>query len=420
VTCWPLEGGGDPRWQAQSFGADKNVAAFGSYGFGRISVVAFDPAALGGRQQENLAPFWVATMGPLLDRRAIKAGAPPESTQNNYWNYEMDEGGRGTAAIMEFLHNLPQMEPISIGWVILLLGGLAVVIGPVDYLVLKRYDRLPLTWLTFAAYIGLFTVGAYYGVAALRGGPAQVRAVTVLDAVKGEHIAWTCTYSGIFAPASDAYRLDGMGKAEWWSAVSPSAGYYLSVNESRHGFSRRFLCVQEDGRNLPEDIPINIWSMQCMMTEGPVDLVPLDATITLKGERIEGRVENRLDVPVTAGSVRFDKNRVYFFGAIPAGGSITVSGRLAAAPGWEKGLPDDPDDDEGPRVMHQGRSFGESAYFACGNLQRTRGIEALLKQGGAVVCAEYANAPLGYKLASHRQQILHRQLVRLVVKPDSQ
>jgi len=418
AACWPLEGGGDARWNAKACGTGRNVAAFGPYGFGRVGVIAFDPAALGGRQQENLAPFWVEAVSPLLDRRQIKAGAPPESNQNNFWNYEMDESGRGTAAIMEFLHNLPQMEPISIGWVILLLGGLALVIGPVDYFVLKKYDRLPLTWLTFAAYIGLFTVGAYYGVAALRGGPAQVRAVTVLDAVKGERTAWSCTYSGIFAPASDAYRLDGLGKAEWWSAVSPSAGDYLNVNEPRHGFSRRFICVQEDGRNLPEDVPINIWSMQCMMTEGPVDLVPLDATITVKGETIEGRIENRLDVPVASGSVRLDKNRSYAFGAIPANGAITIGHRLSVTPGWEKGLPED--SGYGDFVPNSGRPVTESAYFACGNLQRTRGIESLLRQGGAVVCVEYANAPLSYKLANHRQQTLHRLLVRLVVKPEKE
>ena len=418
VTAWPL-GGGAPGWLAQAYGPDKTVAAFGSYGFGRVGVIAFDPAALGGRQQENLAPFWVEAVSPLLGGRQIKAGAPPESNQNNFWNYEMDESGRGTAAIMEFLHNLPQMEPISIGWVILLLGGLALVIGPVDYFVLKKYDRLPLTWLTFAAYIGLFTVGAYYGVAALRGGPAQVRAVTVLDAVKGERTAWSCTYSGIFAPASDAYRLDGLGKAEWWSAVSPSAGNYLNVNEPRHGFSRRFICVQEDGRNLPEDVPINIWSMQCMMTEGPADVVPLDATITVKGETIEGRIDNRLDVPTTAGSVRLDKDRVYLFGAIPAGGHIAVSGRLDAAPAWEKTLPDNFDGEYyNPNVVTNVHGPREATYFACGNLERTRGIEALLKQGAAVVCVEYANAPLSTKLTNHRQQTLHRQLVRLVVKPE--
>ena len=85
---------------------------------------------------------------------------------------------------MDHLYNISEMRPLSIWWVILLLGTLAVLLGPVDYKILKRLDRLPLTWLTCTFWIVLFSVGAYYGVRALRGGKLQMRVVSVLDGIE--------------------------------------------------------------------------------------------------------------------------------------------------------------------------------------------------------------------------------------------
>ena len=416
VSCWPLEGGGDPRWQPVSFGTDQQVAAVGPCGFGQVGIVAFDPSVLGGRQQENLSRFWVDRMTPLLDRRTIEIG-PLDEKDENYYAYEADETSSGTGAVIDFILDIPQMQPISIGWVILLLVGLAVVIGPVDYLVLKRYDRLPLTWLTFAAYIGFFSVCAYYGVAALRSGPAQVRAVTVTDAVQGRPGAWSCCYSGIFASVSDAYRLDGLSPRDWWSAVSPQASDYLYAYQQQGGFKRRFVCIQEDGGNLPVDVPISIWSMQCMMTEGPVDDVPLRADIAIDGDRLQGRVENRSDRPVARGHIYLGNGRGLAFGPIAPGESLPLDGRLIPVKQWNAYMADSPPmrygyPGEPDRVFDPG-----AAYFAGGIYHRTRAIGAYLTRGDAVVCAEYDGAPVAYRLAKHRNEVVSKSFVRLVVTP---
>jgi hypothetical protein len=415
VTCWSLEGDGAPLWKVAADASGRRMSAGGPSGFGRIGVVAFDPAVLEGKQQENLAPFWVGGMDPLLDRRTIEAGSAGGQEDRFSMSYEMDESNQGNLAVMNFLMDIPQMEPISIWWVIGLLTALALAIGPVDYFVLKRLDRLPLTWLTFAGYIGLFTVAAYYGVQALRSGPAQVRAVTVADGVRGGP-AWSCAYSGIYAPASDAYRLDGLGKGQWWSAASPSTGYgYMNAFENRSAFSRQFVCIQEDGSNIPVDLPINIWSMQCMMIEGPAGRMPIDATITVEGDRVKGRVENRSDLPMARGQVRIAKSLVVEFGPLGPGQGADIDAKAVPGVPWER--PETADSSYGYRSSRSGAGLG-GAYYAAGSLKRTRSIEAVLKQGGAVVCAEYDEAPVGYKLAGRGHQVQHVQLVRLLVMPE--
>ncbi|MHC4717449.1 MAG: hypothetical protein ACYS5V_10800, partial [Planctomycetota bacterium] len=158
------------------------VYAYGPVGFGRVGVVACDLSTLGSRQGPNVAPFWVNRIRPLLRGREIRRGRGTGNEDRRYgWpEHRLGQTHSATNTVLEHLMNIPELRPLSIWVVIVLLTGLAVVIGPVDYLVLKRLGRLPLTWVTSASCVAVFTVGAFYGVQALRGGTVQVRAVSVV------------------------------------------------------------------------------------------------------------------------------------------------------------------------------------------------------------------------------------------------
>jgi hypothetical protein len=307
------------------------------------------------------------------------------------------------------------MQPISIVWVILLLLALAVIIGPVDYFVLKRRDRLPLTWLTFTAYIVVFSVAAYFGVKALRGGKTQFRAVSVIDGVEGDPGAWHCCTSAIFAPESDDYRLSGLARGQWWASLAPSSGEYLYAS-GRRG-TRGITCTQEDGGNLPTYLPISIWSMQCLLTESACDDMPITAQVQRDLNTLHATVTNRSDWPILRGTIRVDGDRVVPFGTIPPRSSAKVDGTLVSAASWSSELSAE---DSGPPVLwaEPAAALKEGPPFcAQGTLRRTQAILNRLEQGAAVVCAEYQQAPLAYGLADRRHQVVHRQWVRLLVVP---
>ena len=136
--------------------------------------------------------------------------------------YSIGVAQAGNNAIMEHLYHISQLRPLSIWWVILLLVVFALLLGPIDYLVLKRFDRLPLTWVTSCCWIFVFSVGAYYGVAAIRGGRMTLRVVSVVDGIEGSNHNWATSYSGLFAPYSADYKLDGLSDRQWWSGLAPS------------------------------------------------------------------------------------------------------------------------------------------------------------------------------------------------------
>ncbi|MHC4284655.1 MAG: hypothetical protein ACYSWZ_17040, partial [Planctomycetota bacterium] len=244
VVCWPLK----PKLGAHCYKTDNTdneecLFATGYVGFGRVGVLAFDPSTMTEFQKTNSAQFWISRIAAILEDSDIKTDefetkeqtgksrprqrnrevylglgshrsitlaeeAKDDPGNRRYDNqYNIGQAQAGSNAVMEYLYSISELRPLSIWWVILLLTLLAVLLGPVDYIVLKRMNRLPLTWVTSAFWIILFSAGAYYGVQALRGGKMQLRIVSVLDGIKHSNRAWSTEYCGLFAPYSDDYQL---------------------------------------------------------------------------------------------------------------------------------------------------------------------------------------------------------------------
>lgn len=424
VVCRPLKQRSSAAGGCKmvSYGTEETLFAHGPVGFGHVGVLAFDPSALKTGRKAKTAMFWVEHLGAILGDQSDQteyrrlqlsgSGSGSRSYSPDYY-YELGQANEGLNRVFEHLLDIPEMRPLSIWWVILLLTTLAFLLGPVDYFVLKLLDRQPLTWVTSAACILLFTVGAYYGVQALRSGTAQVRVVSVLDGVEGAGAGWSTTYMGVFAPESDEYRLENLKPNQWWSGISPSETNLWAQHGGRG--TKRIFCSQRDGGNLPVSIPINIWSMQCMMSESPREKLPISAKVERLGKELLVSVTNRSDRPISSVYVRLADNRVIRFTGVPAGQTRQFRGRSHMRQRWDNCL-----------VGSRGRRFGptsggrfttDATYFARGCLRRTHAILRYLRRGAVVVCAEYDQAPVPFGLADRRYETDHVQLVRLVVFP---
>jgi len=237
-------------------------------------------------------------------------------------------------------------------------------------------------------------------VQALRAGSTQVRAVTVTDAIEGGP-AWSTTYSGIFASASDDYRLEVLPGNQWWSGLSPvsESDYYSYRSEEIS--TRRIYCHQQDGNSLPYSLPISIWSMQCLLTERALDQAPFSAEVTASGDKITVDINNR-----STGKIReawvVHWGRSAWLGEGPAKGQARLEGFL------REGEP-----------SHVSRSYALLGH-ACaspGSGQRTRAVDAFVKRGAAVVYAVYEDSPCCCRVAGATHSTTHTELVRLVVFP---
>ncbi len=420
VAAWDLRAAKHrPMWDTWSGQGGKVLGASGPAGFGRVGVWAFDPDRLGVRRDRRLAAFWVSRLADVLGRRKIRLSNRRGGDSSDDWSYELGTSRRAVNAVLEYLYAVEELRPIHVGWVVLVLVALAVLIGPVDYLVLRALGRLPWTWATASLGIAVFSVGAYYGVEHLRGGELQARVVSVVDGVAGERSAWATRYMGIFAPRSDDHALTGLSPEQWWSALAPTQGETLYSYRQELG-SRNIYCTQHvDGGCVPRSIPINIWAMQCLLVETPAAGLPVRADVRkARDGQWEVAVENLADTPVAEGYVVVSPTQCVRFGRIEPKAERTVRARAGTWKPWDRDIPDVSGHSPTPTMISAAHAL-RSAPAATGTARRTDGMMAYVRAGAVIVCAEYEGLPVPHEVAGRTCRFQHRQLVRLVVRPGT-
>jgi hypothetical protein len=417
-------------------------------GFGRVAVLGFDPSELGDGQARQRAKFWTKQISSCLSGQSA---SPTESVQSsrvedqslagcgrtivlkeqvpgvgnrrntNANLYRISVAQEASNRVMNHLYQIPQMRPLSIWWVVLTLSALAVLLGPVDYFVLKRLDKLPYTWLTTTGWIGLFTVGAFYGVQYLRGGTMQVRAVSVLDSVADSNCAWATYYAGLFAPRSDEYRLDGLRPNQWWAGIAPTLGEIRG--SQREAGSRQLQCVQEDGGNLPRSVPINIWTIQSLLGECPIDRVPFTAKVRHEHNTATVEISNTSDGGIARGFVLWADGYADF-DKVPA--QTTQTFRVSVhqfdpwindtRPGGHPGGNQEAWYDLTiPRYPASLDGLAGNAFLAQGCLNRSIAMHGCLRLGAALVCVVFENAPPPLTVKDRSYETNHVQYARQLV-----
>lgn len=444
VSAWPVVPKADTRYyDAPTYDMDECLFATAHIGFGHVGVLAFDPSTLSERQAANSALFWTSRIRILLGDdptqswtersgrpvarrvtqiasrtpRTIEYSDNPDRVINNQrrmqGRFEVGQAQVANNAVMEFLYQ--GIKPLSIWWVILLLTLLAILLGPLDYKLLKRKDKLPLTWITCTFWIALFTVGAYYGVQAIRGGDLELRVVSVIDGIEDDDHSWATNYCGLFAPYSDDYRLSGLQPNQWWSGIAPTLQTQWQYNREVAG--RKIYCFQHDGGNVPYSLPINIWTVQCLLNEAPVEKMPFTAEVRNEGDRIDVIISNESDAPILNAYVYLGNDRGVNLGPVPAGETRQFNKKSRTMRLW-----DSYNLGRYQNIYSRGRQpisnfRTNDAFFAQGSLHRTRAMSDYLDRGAALLCAEYDQAPVSFTVEDHSGTSNHVQVARLVVFP---
>src|SRR5262249_45460821 len=92
-----------------------------------------------------------------------------------------DVGYDATSRLYQELEKV-DTPTISFGWVVLFIFLYILVVGPVDYLILKLlFKRLELTWLTFPAVVITVSLLAYFTAYAIKGQDLKVNKIDLVD-----------------------------------------------------------------------------------------------------------------------------------------------------------------------------------------------------------------------------------------------
>ena len=165
------------------------ILATDEVGLGRVTFLAFDPklAPLAGWGGQDAV--WSAIAGSLPAR------AP--------WGNGVQDGYSAVQAVSA----IPGLHLPSVGQLVLFLAIYTLVIGPVNYLILRRRKRPELAWITIPALVLLFSAVTYFTSFRTRGDTAILNQMSVAyGSIEADRVR-TQTVAGLYSPRRGRYDL---------------------------------------------------------------------------------------------------------------------------------------------------------------------------------------------------------------------
>lgn len=245
---------------------DRVVAADRRVGSGTVTLLGFDPTT-----------GWLAAADeldvPLWRRLLPGRSAPPLGFVDD-------------SMIASAVTTLPSLAVPPIGGLLVLLLGYVVLVGPVNYLLLRRIDRREWAWATIPALTLAVAAGAFGIGATLRGTDVVLHEVAVVRGAVGSDRAVVQAYLGLFSPDRRSFDLRLPGDT---LVASPMNGDLFG---SSSGTS---LDVLQGDPSTVRALDVGFGSMRTVRAEGSASAPLVDADLRVEGGALVGSVTNRSD-----------------------------------------------------------------------------------------------------------------------------
>lgn len=258
---------------------DKASAVFGRAGLGRVAVLSFDASQLLFNAQdlsqkppnqrtpitpdsEPLSPdrlYALRFYKPILKSLLL----PPDSTDNSdYLHSNENRRVAAIGAVVDRLGDVPGIGRFDFSYIAIVMIAMMIVVGPVDWIVLKKLGKQPWTWATTFGWITLITTGALYIGYVFRSGDLYYRTLRFLDQADNQIVAAT-DVAGLYSPKNQLYEFDGP-KDAWWEPANLDA---LTPYNRSSRTATEILTAQDSRGNRPLPMPVNIWSLRFLQSE---------------------------------------------------------------------------------------------------------------------------------------------------------
>jgi hypothetical protein len=272
-------------------------------GRGRLTVLTFSPELEPFRSWRNRPWFW-----------ARLVNVPPEwfSTSEGW-----QQGTYHVDGVFGAMIDSRQIRKMPVAWLLLLLIAYLLVIGPFDQFFLKRINRQMLTWVTFPAYVAIFSGLIYLIGFYLRAGETEWNELHVVDMIPvGEQADLRGrTYASIYSPANAKYELQS---GQPFATLRGEQGAYGAQETTR-------AVIEQKANSFRAQISVPVWVNQMYVSDWwRQSPAPLNATVTERGNQWEVKVENRADRKVAEAKVVIE-GRIFDLGEVPAKQTKTFS-----------------------------------------------------------------------------------------------
>ncbi len=301
----PAQAGTLRDGRSLAMSGDRVIAAEMDYGSGVVTLLGFDPATKWLAATRDIDVMWRR----LLPPRTV--GGPVV--------------GSDDSQIVNAVNQLASLALPPIGGLLLLIGGYILLIGPINYLILRRLDRRELAWISMPILIVAFAIGSYVFGTALRGSNLIVNEVAVVRGAPGATEGSAQVYVGIFSPSRSTYQLEFHGNA---LLAAPSTGDFAGNGDPNA------LDIVQGEPAFVRDLAVGFSSLRTVRADAPA-LVPLvNAALTFKGGVVGGMITNASERTLEKVALVLGGS-VFVVGDMPAGSSKQVSLRPAGNPNFQ-------------------------------------------------------------------------------------
>ena len=281
---------------------DRAIAADMAYGAGSVTILGFDPTTSWIAEGEAWdAPLW---------RRMLptRTGGTVSLTEDS--------------TIVGAVSNLPSLALPPIGGLIVLLIGYIILIGPVNYLVLRALDRREWAWITVPALIAVFAVGSFGFGALLRGSDVIVHEVAIVRGAPGTDQAVAQSYLGLFSPSRATFQVRVPGNA---LLAAPMNGDIFGS-----GATSNLDVLQGDPSRI-RDLSVGYGSLRTVRAEAQTAGPNVSVDLRLENSKIVGTITNGSDRTLVGPALVFGASSTNLKDLAP-GATVDVTLTLTANP----------------------------------------------------------------------------------------
>lgn len=326
----------------------------GSFGFGRVTVLAMDVDQPPFSTWEDRNKLWAK----LLDLRPLNLGATDQSG-GAFYSYNVTDL---STRLGEALNQFPGVKLVPFAWVAFFIFVYILLIGPGDYFFLKKVlKRMELTWVTFPIIVLTVSLLAYYSAYAIKGTDLRINKLDVVDIdTLGNRVRGT-TWATIFSPQNRDYQVSlsprpvpsnpeeaqaasaslvatsdrptplaaGVEAQLTWFGI-PERSFGGMNNPNRLGLSSIGYSYEPMGEyQAISGLRIPIWSSKRLMArwtaslsaEGPAQIE--SELVRIGADRLGGTVTNRSGLTLKNAIVAFG-NQLWELGNLSPGANIRV------------------------------------------------------------------------------------------------
>ena len=252
-----------------------------SVGAGTVHFIALDLATAPFNGWPGTTGFWAKLIGP---GSTYPDWLPPDMSVRQLTSNQMNYA----------LANLPALDLPSIRGLTFLLGFYVVMVGPVNYVVLRWLKRLHWAWLSIPFMTIIFTAGTFTIGYLLRGNDIILNKIAIANPNPGGETALR-TYFGLFSPAQQSYQLELDSSA----LLSPIRLDYDPWGTRVYPGSADTTFIQGEPA-IVRGLSVDQWSMQAFMAEGIwEDFGEVSANLEFSGNAIAGVLRNHSRVALT-------------------------------------------------------------------------------------------------------------------------